>query len=77
VENSREQNYWPGFVDALSNVVLTLVFVLVIFVFALAMASNKIEQKLQEVQPIALTKITELTQENADLKQQAADLKNN
>jgi len=49
MEGGREQNYWPGFVDALSNVVLTLVFVLVIFVFALAMASNKVEQKMQEV----------------------------
>ena len=75
MESGREQNYWPGFVDALSNVVLTLVFVLVIFVFALAMASNKIEQKLQEVQPVVLTHVTELTQENEVLKQQVADLK--
>lgn len=44
-----EQNYWPGFVDALSNVVLTLIFVLVIFVFALVMASNKVEKKRQEL----------------------------
>lgn len=49
MEGGKEQNYWPGFVDALSNVVLTLVFVLVIFVFALVMASNKVEQKMQEV----------------------------
>ena len=48
MDGGREQNYWPGFVDALSNVVLTLVFVLVIFVFALAMASNKVEEKMQE-----------------------------
>ncbi|OFW87592.1 MAG: hypothetical protein A3J37_05180 [Alphaproteobacteria bacterium RIFCSPHIGHO2_12_FULL_45_9] len=44
-----EANYWPGFVDALSNVVLTLVFVLVIFVFALVMASNKVEEKMNQV----------------------------
>lgn len=44
-----EQNYWPGFVDALANVVLTLIFVLIIFVFALTMASNKVEQKMKEV----------------------------
>ena len=50
MESGREQNYWPGFVDALSNVVLTLVFVLVIFVFALAMASNKVEKRMQEVE---------------------------
>jgi len=49
MEGGREQNYWPGFVDALSNVVLTLVFVLVIFVFALVIASNKVEQKMQEL----------------------------
>lgn len=44
-----EPNYWPGFVDALSNVVLTLVFVLVVFVFALVMASNKVAKKMEEV----------------------------
>ncbi len=49
MDSGQEQNYWPGFVDALSNVVLTLIFVLVIFVFALVMASNKVEQRMQEV----------------------------
>ena len=49
MEGGREQNYWPGFVDALSNVVLTLVFVLVVFVFALVMASSKVSKKMQEV----------------------------
>lgn len=44
-----EVNYWPGFVDALSNVVLTLIFVLVVFVFALVMASNKVDQKYKEI----------------------------
>lgn len=47
--SSGEVNYWPGFVDALSNVVLTLVFVLVVFVFALVMASNKVEQRYKEI----------------------------
>lgn len=47
--SGSEVNYWPGFVDALSNVVLTLVFVLVIFVFALVMASSKVEQKYKEI----------------------------
>lgn len=49
MEGGREQNYWPGFVDALSNVVLTLVFVLVVFVFALVIASNKVERKASEM----------------------------
>ena len=51
--NLREQNYWPGFVDALSNVELTLVFVLVVIVFALMLASNKIEQKVAEISRLA------------------------
>lgn len=45
----REQNYWPGFVDVLSNVVLTLVFVLVVFVMALSLSANKVEKKMQEI----------------------------
>jgi membrane-associated HD superfamily phosphohydrolase len=49
MESGKDLNYWPGFVDALSNVVLTLVFVLVVFVFALVMASNKVEQKVIEL----------------------------
>jgi hypothetical protein len=44
-DSNREMNYWPGFVDALSNVVLTLVFVLVVFVFALLITSSKMQQK--------------------------------
>lgn len=44
-DGNREMNYWPGFVDALSNVVLTLVFVLVVFVFALLITSSKMHQK--------------------------------
>ncbi len=48
MEGGKEQNYWPAFVDALSNVVLTLVFVLVIFVFALVMASSKMEERIRD-----------------------------
>jgi hypothetical protein len=47
--NGKEQNYWPGFVDVLSNVVLTLVFVLVVFVMALALSANKVEKRMQEI----------------------------
>lgn len=45
----KEQNYWPGFVDALSNVVLTLVFVLVVFVFALVLSSDKLRKRASEL----------------------------
>lgn len=49
MHGGREQNYWPGFVDALSNVVLTLLFVIVVFVFALAMGMNKAVQDIAEL----------------------------
>ncbi len=48
MENSREQNFWPGFVDALSNLVLTLVFVMVIFVLAMFYLSSKVSQSKME-----------------------------
>lgn len=48
MESGKEQNYWPAFVDALSNVVLTLVFVLVIFVFALVMGTQQAAKKMDE-----------------------------
>ena len=67
----RELNYWPGFVDALSNVVLTLVFVLVIFVFALLIASNKIERKMQEIRQSHKEQVTEMAQLEA-LKEENA-----
>ena len=49
MDSGQEQNYWPGFVDALSNVVLTLVFVLVVFVFALSMSATQVTQKMEEI----------------------------
>ena len=79
MEGGREQNYWPGFVDALSNVVLTLVFVIVIFVFALVMSADKVEKKMQQVveaqekmkeQSKILQETLELKKENELLKLQ-------
>ena len=54
----REQNYWPGFVDALSNVVLTLIFVLVVFIIALLITSNKVEKRAMEMVHAAKEKQT-------------------
>jgi hypothetical protein len=42
--NSREQNYWPGFVDALTNVILILVFVVVIFALSVFYFTAKLAQ---------------------------------
>ncbi|MEI7444417.1 MAG: hypothetical protein WCK28_05955 [Burkholderiales bacterium] len=45
MEGGKETNYWPGFVDALANVVVTMVFVLVVFVIALLyFAQNKAKE---------------------------------
>lgn len=60
-----DENYWPAFVDALSNVVLTLVFVLVVFVFALVLASNKVENKAMEM----VRQVQEQAQKGQDFTQ--------
>lgn len=72
----KELNYWPGFVDALSNVVLTLVFVLVVFVFALVMASNKVGQKVLELAELAKEREAQRTvveSEMLDLRKELRD----
>jgi outer membrane protein OmpA-like peptidoglycan-associated protein len=63
----REQNFWPGFVDALSNLVLTLVFVMVIFVLALFYLSAKVSQSKMDAMCPA-TK-AELEQVKKDLEE--------
>jgi hypothetical protein len=50
--SSREQNFWPGFVDALSNVVLVMVLVVVVFAIVMFGAMVKVTkvQVLQNVE---------------------------
>jgi len=75
--DGKEQNYWPGFVDALSNVVLTLVFVLVVFVFALMITSGKVAQKSKALaeEKAAMEKVT--SKAEMQLKQELQDAKQN
>jgi hypothetical protein len=44
MEGGKEQNFWPGFVDALSNVVLVMIFVVVVFVVTLFYYSQKLAE---------------------------------
>lgn len=80
MEGGKEQNYWPGFVDALANVVLTLVFVLVVFVFALALNANKVEKQLTEMveqkkEEHAKERTAEVEKELQQVKQENVELK--
>ena len=62
--NRKEQNFWPGFVDALSNLVLTLVFVMVIFVLALFYLSSKVTQsKMDALCPATKTELEQVKKE--------------
>ena len=61
MENGRQQNYWPGFVDALSNLVLTLVFVMTIFILALFYLSSKVAQvKMDNLCPEIQAELTKV-----------------
>jgi hypothetical protein len=74
--DGKEMNYWPGFVDALSNVVLTLVFVLVVFVFALMITSSKIKNQakhyVQETVEAEESNTKKVGMLNAELNELAA-----
>jgi hypothetical protein len=45
---SGADSYWPGFVDALTNVVIAMIFVVVVLAIALAFAAQMMGKKLAE-----------------------------
>lgn len=71
--DGKEMNYWPGFVDALSNVVLTLVFVLVVFVFALMITSGKVQQKAAQMDSEKASQDKSSSKQVTQLKQELQD----
>ncbi len=69
MDSRRQQDFWPGFVDALSNLVLTLVFVMVIFVLALFYLSAKVSQtKLEALCPATKAELADTQQELEETK---------
>ena len=49
--SGKDANYWPGFVDALANVVVTMIFVVVVFTIALLYFSqNKVKEAIASAQ---------------------------
>lgn len=73
----KEVNFWPGFVDALANVVVVMIFVVVVFTIALLyFAQNKIKEAAsiaQGGQKVALAS-AEHTAAVAALQQRIAEL---
>ncbi|MFJ2712354.1 hypothetical protein ACIOZM_15895 [Pseudomonas sp. NPDC087346] len=67
--NSREQNFWPGFVDALTNVVLVMVFVVV--VFAISMFSSMLKISKVKVEQSVEKKVEERSVQAKQLVSQA------
>jgi hypothetical protein len=51
MESGRSTNYWPGFVDALSNMVLAMIFVVLVLALAMGtyatLAAEEIAKRLQ------------------------------
>lgn len=69
MESGREQNFWPGFVDALSNLVLTLVFVMVIFVLAMFYLSSKVSQsKMDALCPATKSELEQVKKDLAETR---------
>ncbi len=42
----KDANYWPGFVDALTNVVIAMVFVIVVLAIALSFSAQLLAQRM-------------------------------
>lgn len=58
-----DANYWPGFVDALTNVVIAMVFVIVVLAMALSFSAQLLARRMSE-------KVADLQRTNAALTQQ-------
>lgn len=70
MESGREQNFWPGFVDALSNLVLTLVFVMVIFMLGLFYLSSKVSKsKMDALCPETKSELAQVKKELAETRE--------
>lgn len=48
MEGGKTANYWPGFVDALTNVVIAMVFVIVVLAMALSFAAQLMSKRLAQ-----------------------------
>jgi len=48
MEGGKTANYWPGFVDALTNVVIAMVFVIVVLAIALSFAAQLMGKRVAE-----------------------------
>jgi hypothetical protein len=48
MEGGKSANYWPGFVDALTNVVIAMVFVIVVLAIALSFAAQMMGKKMAD-----------------------------
>jgi chemotaxis protein MotB len=59
--NARTVDYWPGFVDALSTLLLAIMFLLSVFVIAQFLLSQEVEER-DEVLSRLNSQINELTQ---------------
>jgi len=46
MESGKNANYWPGFVDALTNVVIAMIFVIVVLAIALSFAVQMMAKKM-------------------------------
>jgi len=68
-------NYWPGFVDALSTLILSIIFLLTVFVVVQFYLQQEVQGKDTALQRLN-TQITQLTQILSMEKLKGADLEN-
>jgi hypothetical protein len=68
-EDSEEQNFWPGYVDAISNLVLSLLFVTMILAMALLTSAQQTKVSDQKVDEESVEKkLSQLQGESQELE---------
>ena len=73
---TRGQDYWPGYVDALSSLLVVIIFLLVVFVIAQVFLSHALSGRDEALHRLT-AQINELTELLALEKQSNADLRLN
>ncbi len=61
MEGGKNTNYWPGFVDALTNVVIAMVFVIIVLALSLSFSAQLLAKRMA-------ARITELEQQGKSMQ---------
>lgn len=69
----EEENHWPGFVDALSTIVMVVTFLLIILVVVIVVLSQQVNPEGQTIDATEESLVAELEQEIVELQETVSE----